>query len=218
MQREFWLERWDRQEIGFHQQEINPYLQEFWGDLHLSPGCEVFVPLCGKSRDMIWLKDHGHKVLGIELSELAVETFFRENGHAPARRQQGKFAVSEAGGMRLFCGDFFDLGAEDLKGVRAVYDRAALIALPPELRERYVRHSFDILPAEAPILLITLEYPGMQMPGPPFSVSADEVKRLYGAHADIRLLKRVNALGENPKLAERGLSQLHENVFLIRLR
>lgn len=218
MQKEFWLERWDRQDIGFHQMEVNPYLRRFWKKLRLPPGSEVFVPLCGKSKDMVWLRDHGHKVLGIELSELAVEAFFRENGHAPARRPQGKVAVSAASGMRLFCGDFFDLGAEDLKDVKAVYDRAALIALPPDIRKRYVGHTFDILPAGTPLLLITLEYPDGQMSGPPFSVSADEVERLYGAHSRVKLLKRVDALAENPKLRERGLSQLHENVFLIQAR
>lgn len=215
MQREFWLERWDRQEIGFHQQEFNPYLQQFWHELRLTPGSGVFVPLCGKSRDMLWLRDHGHKVLGIELSALAVGTFFTENGIAPVRHQAGKFAVSEAAGIRILCGDFFDLATEDLKNIKAVYDRASLIALPPDMREQYASHLFKILPTGTQILLITLEYPTGEMSGPPFSVSVDDVKKLYSPHARVRLLDRVDALAENPKFIERGLSGLHENIFLI---
>jgi thiopurine S-methyltransferase len=131
MEEEFWLERWDRGQIGFHQREVNPDLRRSWPDLGLAPGDPVFVPLCGKSRDMGWLRSQGHPVLGVELSPRAVSDFFSESGLEPEWRRHRKLRVAEAGGVRIHQGDFFDLTAEDLAGVGAVYDRAALIALPP---------------------------------------------------------------------------------------
>ncbi|MCE9507996.1 MAG: thiopurine S-methyltransferase [Alphaproteobacteria bacterium] len=216
MKKEFWFERWKKQEIGFHQADINPYLHQFWHELKCAPGDQVFVPLCGKSQDMVWLQQQGHPVLGVELSPTAVEAFFKENGTVPQRHKQGAFDVSESGSIRILCGDFFDLEREDLQAVKAVYDRAALIALPPEMRKRYVSHLMRALPAGAQVLLITIEYPQEQMEGPPFSVSAEEVKSLYGAQVEIRLLERSGVLAENPRFKERGLNHLHENVFLIK--
>src|SRR5574340_1608572 len=146
MKKDFWLERWERKEIGFHQDEINPYLRQYWQELHLARGSEVFVPLCGKSRDMLWLREQGHAVLGVELSPLAAQAFFEENGLSPQRTRGERFDSYEADGIRILCGDFFDLDRDDLAGVKAVYDRASLIALPPEMRERYARHLESILP------------------------------------------------------------------------
>ena len=146
MEKNFWLERWEREEIGFHQNEINPYLRQYWQELHLARGSEVFVPLCGKSRDMLWLREQGHSVLGVELSAIAAQAFFKENDCAPQHVTGGKFERYETDGMRILCGDFFDLGKDDLAQVGAVYDRASLVALPPEMRERYARHLVSILP------------------------------------------------------------------------
>ena len=146
MKKDFWLERWEREEIGFHQNVINPYLCEYWQELHLACDSMVFVPLCGKSRDMLWLRKQGHQVMGVELSNIAVQAFFKENGYTPHHVARGKFEHCEADGIRILCGDFFDLSKDDLAKVSAVYDRASLIALPPEMRERYVRHLAGILP------------------------------------------------------------------------
>lgn len=168
MKAEFWLERWQRNEIGFHQGEINAHLQEFWGGLQLPAGSEVFVPLCGKSRDLLWLRAQGHRVLGVELSPLAVEDFFLENELKPQVRSHGIFDSWSCDGVTLLCGDFFELEAADLKGVAAVYDRASLVALPPEMRERYAQHLHRILPARVPMLLVTMDYPQAEMSGPPF--------------------------------------------------
>jgi thiopurine S-methyltransferase len=217
MKKDFWLERWEREEIGFHQNETNPYLRQYWPELRLASGSEVFVPLCGKSRDMLWLREQGHPVLGVELSAIAVQAFFKENGYIPHHEISEKFDCCEAEGIRILCGDFFDLGKDDLAKVSAVYDRASLVALPPEMRERYARHLVNILPPATQILLIAFDYPQPEMPGPPFAVSAGEVEALYRGHAGIRLLAQLDVLAQNPRFQERGLSRLQENIFLLTL-
>lgn len=217
MKSDFWLERWEREEIGFHQNEINPCLCEYWRELHLDRGSEVFVPLCGKSRDMNWLSKQGHKVLGVELSAIAAQAFFSENGYTPQHAASGKFESYEANDIGILCGDFFDLSKDDLKKVNALYDRASLIALPPDMRERYVQHMVSILPPATQILLITVNYPQREMTGPPFAVSSGEVEALYNAHAEVRLLAKRDVLAQNPRFQERGLSQFKESIFLLTL-
>ena len=140
MQQEFWYERWQLNQIGFHSQQVNGHLQHNWAALGIAPGSRVFVPLCGKSKDMLWLFAQGVDVIGVELSPLAVQAFFAENGLSATTRQQGKFSVSETDGICIYCGDFFDLSANELSGVNAVYDRASLVALPPEMRASYAAH------------------------------------------------------------------------------
>ncbi|MBI4938533.1 MAG: thiopurine S-methyltransferase [Nitrosomonadales bacterium] len=218
MEKSFWLERWERQEIGFHQDEINPFLAQHWQELQLARNAKVFVPLCGKSMDMLWLRKQGHTVLGVELSSIAVQAFFRENGYMPIQTEKGNFECFEADNIRILCGDFFDLGKDDLKDVGAVYDRASLVALPPEMRERYVRHLLSILPPATRILLLSFDYHQPEMPGPPFAVSIEEVESLYQGRASIRLLAQHDTLDKNSRFRERGLSQLQENIFLLTLK
>ena len=218
MKKEFWLERWERDETGFHQDDTNPYLRQYWQELKLQRGSTVFVPLCGKSLDMLWLREQGHQVLGVELSAIAVRAFFGENGYTPQHETQGKFDRCEADGIRILCGDFFDLGKDDLKNVVAVYDRASLIALPPEMRERYVRHLAGILPPATRILLVTVDYPQTEMQGPPFPVSSGDVEALYRDHAEVRPLAQLDVLAQNPRFQQRGLSRMRENIFLLTLR
>ena len=217
MKSDFWLERWNNGEIGFHQSEVNPYLIQYWQELHLARNSVVFVPLCGKTRDMLWLCEQGHQVLGVELSTIAVQAFFKENGYTPKHTKSGKFDRHEADGICILCGDFFDLTANDLTQVIAMYDRASLIALPPEMREDYARHMENILPPATQILLITVDYPQEEMQGPPFPVTAAEVEELYREHAELRLLTQLDVLAQNPRFQERGLSRLHESVFLLSL-
>lgn len=217
MKSEFWLERWDKQQIGFHQDEINPYLIKYWSELNLARGSEVFVPLCGKSRDMLWLREQDHPVIGVELSEIAMNSFFEESGYEPRLDSDERFKCCAANDIRVLCGDFFDLESKDLVDVTAVYDRASLVALPVELRERYVRHLVDILPPATQILLVTFEYDQQQMSGPPFSVSTDEVLRLYSNYAEINLLARLDVLEQNQHFKTRGLTGLRESIFLLTL-
>jgi thiopurine S-methyltransferase len=215
MKKEYWLERWRQEEIGFHQSEVNPYLRQYWRESKVEPEKQVLVPLCGKSRDMIWLREQNLSVLGVELSPLAVEAFFKENAYSPRHTTVGKFDRWDADGIRILCGDFFDLEKDDLAEVGAVYDRASLVALPPETRCAYANHLLRILPPAIPILLVTFDYPESEMSGPPFAVSTREVEALYGKHVDIRLLAKLDVLAENPRFQQRGISRLQESIFLL---
>jgi thiopurine S-methyltransferase len=217
MEKEFWLERWERAETGFHQDEINPYLQQHWRGLGLPRGSVVFVPLCGKSRDMVWLRQQGHAVLGVELSPIAARDFFTENGMQPQALDSGKFDCLQADGIRLLCGDFFDLSRLELSNISAVFDRASMVALPPDMRARYVRHLVSILPAGTQILLVTFDYPQTEMSGPPFAVTPAEVEALYRDYAEVRLLAQHDVLDENPRFKQRGMTRLQENIFLLKL-
>lgn len=189
MKHDFWHQRWSEGRIGFHQADFNPYLKKYWKLLSLVGDDRVFVPLCGKSKDMLWLREQGHEVLGVELNSSACEAFFADNGVEPECSQKADFVVRSVDGVQLLCGDFFSLSAEDLRGVSAVYDRAALIALPPEMRIWYVEYLTQILPRGVQILLVTLEFEGES--GPPFSVQGAEVERLFGAAFDIECLERT---------------------------
>jgi thiopurine S-methyltransferase len=174
--------------------------------------------MCGKTRDMVWLSEQGHRVIGVELSPVAVESFYSDNAMKPAHTHRSSFDISEADRICIMCGNFFDVAANDVKETKAVYDRAALVALPPSLREAYTTHMMEILPFGARMLLVSLEYPAGQMEGPPFAVGVDEVARLYDARASrIDLLRRENVLTANPALAGRGLTEIYENTFLIEL-
>lgn len=216
MQREFWLERWRRNEIGFHQPGFNTHLQEYWKQLRVPPQGPVFVPLCGKSRDMLWLRAQGHPVVGVEISALALKDFFSENNLTPQLSQHPPFDHSRVDGIDLLCGDFFELAASDLAAIAGVYDRASLIAMPLPLRERYVAKLVEILPASAEMLLVTMEYPQGQMQGPPFSVTEEEVRELYARYYQVEVLYTKDILAENPRFRERGLTHLLEKVYRLR--
>jgi len=196
---------------------VNPHVLAFWSRLDPPPGCRVFVPLCGKSRDMIWLAAQGHRVLGVELSPIAVRDFFSEHELSPATERIGDFERWSAGEIVLLCGDFFHLTADQLSEIGAIYDRAALIALPPEMRVRYASHLQRVLPA-LPTLLVTMEYPQAEMAGPPFSVEETEVRSLFGARHQIERLLDEDTLAAEPRFRERGLTRLREKVFALRRR
>lgn len=217
MKKEFWHERWQNDQIGFHQEDINPHLRAHWQSLMLSPDSRVFVPMCGKSLDMLWLREQGHQVLGVELSPKAVSDFFSGLEHEGKKFSSGKFNGCTHNDISILCGDFFDLVGANTSDVAAVYDRAALIALPPDMRKRYVDHLAQLLPPGALILLITTEYPQGEMQGPPFSVTASEIHALYSRHGEIETLDRIDALPANPGFRERGLSGLTESTYLIKL-
>lgn len=218
MSRDFWQSRWDEGRIGFHQEEINPYLQRYWPGLNVTSGTAVFVPLCGKSRDLLWLRDQGYEVIGVELIPRAVEAFFAENNLAVNHHTRGAFTLWESAGIKIFQGDFFTLTAADVAGVMAVYDRASLIALPPPLRQSYASHLRAILPGEFCALLVTMDYPQMEMTGPPFAVTEQEVRGLYQDHFTIEQMCSEDILEANPRFREQGLSRLLEKVYLLRTR
>lgn len=212
MEQEFWHRRWQNGEIGFHEADTNPLLLRHFPELGLARGARVFVPLCGKSRDMHWLLGQGCKVTGAELSRLAVEQLFAELALTPVISEDAALERFEAGGLTVFVGDFFDLDREKLGAVDGVYDRAALIALPTPMRERYAGH-LAALTRHAPQLLVTLEYDSTDAVGPPFSVPEHEVRRLYGSAFHVTNLES-HALKDGLK----GVHPARESVWLLRAR
>ena len=218
MQPEFWHKKWASNQIGFHLPQVNPYLQRHWPELAIPARARVLVPLCGKSLDLLWLAGQGHQVLGIELSQTAVEDFFSEQQLAPEVSDAGAFKVYRAGAIELWCGDFFALTARDVADCAALYDRAALIALPPPMRERYGAHLQQILPAELRGLLITLDYDQAQLPGPPFAVEDNEVQRSWGCFWRLHMLQEQDVLGESWKFLRAGVTRLVERVYRISAR
>lgn len=213
MDHAFWLQCWQEGRTGFHQSHVSPPLQAHWPALGLTRGARVFVPLCGKSLDMAWLAQQGHRVLGVELSPVAVQQFFAGQGLRPEVHVSRHGTHHVAGPFELICGDALGLDAELLAGCAAVYDRAALVALPPPMRAAYVERLMACLPAGCEGLLVTLEYPQQEMAGPPFSVPQEEVLRRYGRDWQVTPLERRDILAHEPGLAARGLTTLTTTVY-----
>ncbi|WP_144639930.1 thiopurine S-methyltransferase [Bordetella genomosp. 13] len=213
MEAEFWLERWRDGQTNFHQARVTPPLERYWPLLRLPRGSRVLVPLCGKTLDMRWLADQGLRVLGVELSPLAVAQFFEEQALRPEIHESSAGRHYVAGDIEIVCGDIFALDAQTLASCRGVFDRAALVALPPEMRATYVQHVYSQLPDDYEGLLITLDYPQQQMDGPPFSVNDTEVQALYGPHSVAEQVYRRDTLEKEPKFAQRGLTRLETLVY-----
>ena len=216
MQADFWHKRWERNQIGFHQQQANPFLVQYWPALSLDAGARVLVPLCGKSLDLVWLAGQGLRVLGVELSQRAVEDFFAEQQIEPERFEHGAFTCYRSEGIELWCGDFFELNAADVADCVGLYDRAALIALPTEMRERYAAHLAAILPAGCGAVLVTMDYDQSQLDGPPFAVTDEEVRRLYTPRWQILAEDEQDILGQSWKFLQAGVSRLLERVYVLR--
>lgn len=213
MDQDFWHARWRANEIGFHQAEINAHLQAYWPQLNIPGGATVFVPLCGKSRDMLWLASQGFKVIGVEISALAVEAFFMENGLQPQRCEVSGYSQYSAGEIVILVGDFFSLQPELLGNIAGVYDRASLIALPPGMRAAYAHHMAKLLPTGVVSLLVSLDYAQSEMEGPPFAISPAAVEQLFAADFEITSLVGADILAENPRFQARGLTRLQEQVY-----
>ena len=216
MNPEFWHARWSQGEIGWHQDEINAHLQEHWTRIGTDAGARVFVPLCGKTLDLLWLAGQGHRVLGVEISPLAVDAFFAENALTPEIVEEWPFLRYRVDELEILCGDFFDLTPAHLQGVTAVFDRASLVAMPPQIRARYAEHLHSILQPESGLLLVTLEYDQAEMSGPPFSVEDAEVSALLGDHYRLDRLAELDVLAENERFRQRGLTRLLERVYALR--
>ena len=212
MNPDFWHQRWHDNQIGFHQSAPTPLLLKHWPALGVPAGAKVFVPLAGKSLDMAWFAAQGYSVLGVELSQLAVERFFAEHGLQPEIRDSNYGRHYAAGGIELINGDAFALDAAALHDCAAVFDRAALIALPPELRKRYADELYAKLPTDCRGLVITLEYPQAEREGPPFSVPEEEVRAEFGRDWDIDLLDRRPIPPDHPGFVS-GVSKLDTAVY-----
>ena len=190
MEHDFWHQRWASNQIGFHEPAANPLLIEHFAALALAKGSRVLLPLCGKTLDIAWLLNAGYQVAGVELSEVAVQQLFAELGSVPrVATISAALKRYDTDGLVVFVGDIFALDAAALGKVDAVYDRAALVALPAAMRQRYARH-LGTLGADAPQLLISFDYAQSQLPGPPFAVPVRELDELYGARYHLQQLAR----------------------------
>lgn len=215
MDHNFWLSRWEQNDIGFHKAEVHRDLIRFFDRMELDRGDTVFVPLCGKSLDMIWLTQQGIKVIGSELSQAAIESFFTENNLKAEKQTSEEPRSYHNDGLTLLCCDHFTLQAKDIQGARAAYDRAALVALPPNLRSRYAAHLAQILPAKSRVLLISYDYDQNETHGPPFSVPHSEIATLFSQSFDIETLAETDTLHRHLGLKARGVTRLTESVLLL---
>ncbi|MFK7858966.1 MAG: thiopurine S-methyltransferase [Granulosicoccus sp.] len=234
MDAKYWHQKWDDEKIGFHQAEINKRLVSFWQQLSVSVDTSqnssvdnsdpekascVFVPLCGKSQDMLWLHQQGHQVLGIELSNKAAQAFFTDNHLSFETLPKGQFTVlagtAEAAGITIMVGDYFALTPEHCKSCTAFYDRASMIAMSPDMRERYTQQLATLLADRCRGLLLTISYDQTQMQGPPFSVSDESVQKMLGNAFIINELAHFSGPERVGNLKERGLETLDERVYLL---
>lgn len=209
MERSFWLDKWQRNEIGFHNSEAHPLLVEYFDQLGLEKGGRLFLPLCGKTLDIGWLLERGYTVAGAELSEAAVTQLFEQLGATPKIDDLGELKCYSAASIDIFVGDIFALTPQILGPVDATYDRAALVALPEPMRQRYTQH-LNALTNKAPQLLISFEYDQQRMPGPPFCVDEKEVAQHYSGDYALNLLETVDVPG-----GLKGKCPAQEKVWLL---
>jgi thiopurine S-methyltransferase len=210
----FWLDRWQKNEIGFHAAAVQPALIKHWPALGVAAGARVLVPLCGKSLDMAWLAQQGLHVAGVELSAIAVRDFFAEHNITPKVREHGGFEVSSAETIELWCGDFFALDPRAMN-VTAAYDRAALVALPPPMQQRYADKMAALMPRGSKVLLISLDYNPEEMQGPPHNISQARVRELFSAKFEVTLLEAIGGPPRTDHLRNRGVTWLEEASYLL---
>lgn len=217
MEPDFWRERWQTGQIGFHQEEVNAHLAEHYAKLTgaTPPGtpARILVPLCGKSVDLSYLSEQGEQVVGIELVETAALAFFEEAGlRAGVVRSANRVRADDLG-LEIVIGDFFEQTPAELGTFDGVWDRAALVALPPELRARYAPHLASFVKPGGRLLLVTFVFDGPPV-GPPHSVSDDEVRALFSPFFALERLGEHDLLAESPRFRERGVTSLREHLWL----
>lgn len=190
MEKQFWINKWESGQIGFHNPKPHPFLIDNLNRLNLSTGSRIYLPLCGKTVDIAWLLQQGYRVVGVELAKQAIDELFESLQLTPVITEVGELLHYQADNVDMFVGDVFALSQELLGPVDAIYDRAALVALPTETRVAYAGHLIDSTKG-APQLLVTFEYDQSQMSGPPFSIDEAEVLLHYGAHYQIDLADQI---------------------------
>lgn len=203
--RAFWAERWAEGRTAFHREEVHPALLGEAGRFLGEEPQRVLVPLCGKALDVPWLAEQGHAVVGVEIVRQAVETLFAEHGLVTEIETRGDHDVYRAGPLQVWCGDFFGL-PESVGPFTRVWDRAALVAVPPDRRSDYVATLLRLAPG-ALLWLVSIDYDAGALGGPPFAVSDDEVRTRFADAAPVRLSSRNLALDPTTRWARIGLSR-----------
>jgi len=207
-----WLQFWRDKRNDFHQETVNQLLTRFWLSFDPHPGGRVFVPLCGKSLDMLWLASQGYEVIGVELSTVAVKAFFAENHLQPTKRKIGKFTLWRHGKIGILCGDYFSLTKSDLGQIDIVYDRAALTALPEAIRAQYVSHLQRILPEKIKIFLLTAE-DAEESPDDSIMIDA-EIVTLFSTEFHIELT-HVEKVWEDSGLTSQPPEQIQYKLYRV---
>lgn len=213
MEPSFWHDKWDAKQIGFHLDEVNALLTQYWPKLNLASDSQVFVPLCGKSLDLCYLAEQGHEVLGCELSQTAVEDFFSDNELPYSVVQQGEANHYSTEQVNILQGDIFSLSPDAFLHINAFYDRAALIAWPESMRLAYAEKISALIPPKSIGLLVTLDYPQEALKGPPFAVSKTWVETHLSEAFEIELLSCDDVLAGNQRFVSKGVPWLTESVY-----
>jgi len=211
---DWWHERWQQNQIGFHLDAPHPWLIRYWPQFSMPSLHTLFVPLCGKTHDVAFFLQEGYQVVANELDESAIQALFDDLQLEATITDWKAGKIYSTKNLTVFVGDFFELTSQEIIQVDAIYDRAALIALPPELRLVYAKHLQELCPSAAQFL-ITLDYDQAQMDGPPFSVDPDEVHEHYHATYNIQLIKRKDIIVDEARFKERGLTSLHQAVYFL---
>ncbi|MGR6873286.1 thiopurine S-methyltransferase [Pseudomonas sp. HK3] len=213
MNAQFWLNKWQKNEIGFHLPKPHPWLVALWPEINAQTSVlHVFLPLCGKTCDVDFFLAQGRAVTANELSEDAVKAIYERLAIKPQVSNWAGGKRYHAKNLTIYAGDFFQLTPSELINVDWVYDRAALIALPATMRSQYTRHLMQLCP-KAQQCLITLDYQQDLMSGPPFALSYEEVKQHYAATHSINELKSANIIEHEPRFAQNGLPELFQRVY-----
>ncbi|MDZ7717375.1 MAG: thiopurine S-methyltransferase [Balneolaceae bacterium] len=206
MELSYWRSKWRKGKIGFHMENGYPGLEKHWKSIGLKDNATVLVPLCGKSKDLLWLSEHCRRVIGAEISKIAVEQFFKENSLDAEQTTFADFTIYRSSNIEIWNGDFFKLPRHKLPSIDLVYDKAALIALPPDKRKQYAYKIIELCNQNTRILMHQFEYRQDEMNGPPFSVSIEEVNQLFGGQFELKILDRQELNLDNyKKFQKRGL-------------
>lgn len=209
MEPNFWHRRWQKNEIGFHENDGSGLLKHYFDEWSLSAGSRIFVPLCGKTKDIAWLLSKGFSIVAVELNESAVIALFEELGVTPTIAKAEGLLRYSFENVDVYIGDFFLLSAEHLGKIDAIFDRAALVALPEDLRKRYSEH-LRLVTNTLKQFLVTYDYDQSMFAGPPFSVTQAKVATLYADFYHIRQLHRDKIKG-----GFRGEEAVFESVYLL---
>lgn len=215
MSNKIWKAMWKRNDIDFHQPIANPLLKTYLPRLQLVAGDRVLVPLCGKSLDMNVLLESGYRVVGVELSNIAVQAYFDASNIIPKREKKAHFTRWYYDDVEIWCGDIFNLTSSDIGHIKTLYDCTSLTALPPEIRQNYVRHFYERLEKNSQILLLTTESPDLMILNSAATID-QEVQSLYQQYYQIQLLYGQRVLKTDPQFPLQPMQPLEEKVYLIR--
>ncbi len=214
MDKAYWQQKWETKDTRWHQPAAHPFLQTYVGRLQLKKNDVILVPLCGKAKDMIWLLEQGYRVIGVELSPIACEDFFSEWNVSPTKTQVGSFTHYQHQHLEIYCGDIFDLTAQLLPPIQAMFDCRALVALPTAMHQRYVEHLFNVTGQQARLLLLTVESTSAVI-GPPFSMDETAVTALFAERGRIQQLARTINPVVPKHLIAKGYQDFIEAAYLI---